>query len=231
MTTLTPTYDSGASTKRLPGIAVPFDRRVDDDDLAARFADLGANMPFVADLLSAVLAHERCGRHLYRSVEQRTANPLLRARYAEFGEETEHHAELLEEAITLLGGDPQYVSPMARAVEGTDSKLLESTFLLAGSVDVMTAEMVMLDAVLLAESIDHANWTAVAAVAAELADGETTDRLREIVTEVLDDEEDHLTWAQGMRLRMVTLQATGRPLAKAAATVEEMVATVRGWFA
>jgi hypothetical protein len=60
MTTLTPTYDSGASTKRLPGIAVQFDRRVDDDDLAARFADLGANMPFVADLLSAVLAHVRC---------------------------------------------------------------------------------------------------------------------------------------------------------------------------
>lgn len=231
MTTLIPTYDTGAVTKHHPGLAVPPERRIDDEALADRLADLGANMPFVADLLSAALAHERCGRHLYRSVEGRTANPLLQARYAEFGAETERHAELLSEAITLLGGDPQYVSPMARAVEGTDTKLLESTFLLAGSVDVMTAEMVMLDAVLIAESVDHANWTGISAVVAELGDGDVEARLREIVAEVLDEEEDHLTWAQGMRLRMVTLQATNRRLAKAAATAEEMVATVRGWFA
>ena len=31
------------------------------------------------DTLSAMLTHERCGRHLYRSVEGRSLNPMLKA--------------------------------------------------------------------------------------------------------------------------------------------------------
>ena len=43
---------------------------------------------------------------------------------------------LLEELITgATGGDPQYVSPAARATEKAGAGLVESTYLLAGSVD------------------------------------------------------------------------------------------------
>ena len=70
-----------------------------------------------------MLAHERCGTHLYRSVAGRTNNPVLQAQYEEFGDETERHVEILEELVTAAGGNPNYVSPAARATEGTDAKL------------------------------------------------------------------------------------------------------------
>jgi len=162
MTTLTPTRATGATTKASHALLAEPPYAVDDEALGAPFEGTGVNGAFVADLLSAALTHERCGTHLYRSVAGRTANPVLRARYEEFGRETERHVELLEDAIAAIGGDPQYVSPIARAVQGMDTSLLESTFRLDGTADVMVREMVMLDAVLLAETTDHANWANLA---------------------------------------------------------------------
>lgn len=227
---LTPTYDTGARAKSTPSVSIPPERFVDDDRLAAELADTGKNMPFIADVLSAAITHERCGRHLYRSVEGRTLNPMLKAKYADFGAETERHVEILTEMLTAMGGDPQYISPLARATEGADTKMLESTFMLAGSVDVMTAEMVMLDSVLLAEAIDHSNWVAIGAVVDDLPDGELKDQLSAMAAEVLEDEKEHLTWAQDTRRRMITLQAQSRTMTSAAATVEEMTAAVRSLF-
>jgi hypothetical protein len=134
MPTLTPTKDKGAASKAIGALYVEPEQVITDDMLASLFADTGLNGAFVADMLSAMLTHERCGRHLYRSVEGRTNNPVLRAKYKEFGEETERHVAILEDLITQIGGNPNYVSPTARAVEGADARILESTFALAGSI-------------------------------------------------------------------------------------------------
>lgn len=227
---LTPTYDTGARTKVLPMVSAPPDRVVDDDMLAAELPDLGLNMAFIADVISGVLAHEQCGRHLYRSVAGRTHNPILKTKYEHFGAETEHHVELLVELIAAMGGDPMYVSPTARAMKGADTKLLEATFLLEGSVDIMTAEMVMLDAVLLAETIDHANWVALDALARVLPDGDLKDRFVSVVDEVLAEEDDHLGWTRETRLRLITLQARSRTLAAAGATAERLVERIQNLF-
>jgi hypothetical protein len=56
---------------------------------------------------------------------------------------------ILDQLIADLGRDPGYVSPAARAPEKAGTALLEST-------------LVMLDAVLLAEGKDHANWSCLA---------------------------------------------------------------------
>jgi rubrerythrin len=130
---LFPSHDTGATTKASAVVYVPPDRQVSDSQLTEQLPDNGLNMAFVADILSAVLAHERCGRHLYRSVAGRTANPVLKAKYEQFGQETERHAAVLEQLISQMGGDPMYVSPAARAVEASDTRLVETTFLLGGS--------------------------------------------------------------------------------------------------
>src|SRR3546814_13386017 len=83
----------------------------------------GANAAFVADLLSACLAHERCGTHLYRSVAGRTNNAILKAKYEEFGDETLRHVGILEELVASLGGNPSYVSPLARAVRSEERRV------------------------------------------------------------------------------------------------------------
>ena len=143
----------------------------------------GMNAAVVADLLSGMLAHERCGVHLYRTVAARSNNPTLKRRYEEFGEETLHHVEVLEQLITTLGGFPNYVSPNARAVHGMDSNLVESTFMLNGALDVMTREMAMLDAVFLAESMDQANWQLLSQLV-DAMEGDVADTLRSAVDEV-----------------------------------------------
>lgn len=230
MSVLTPTYDTGARTKPSPVVYAPPRREMTDDMLVELLGGLGVNPAFVADIMSAALTHERCGRHLYRSVAGRTANPVLKAKYQHFGNETERHVEVLETLVIAMGGDPNYVSPAARATEAADARILESTFLLSGSVDLMAAEMTMLDAVLLAETIDHNNWRAMADLAGELPDGELRDQFAESVASVMADEENHLEWAAETRLKMIRLQASSSPLAAAGAKVEEMVAVIGGWF-
>jgi rubrerythrin len=231
MPILTPTHDNGATTKPHEGMYVHPGREMTDEDLVASLTvPPGMNAPFIADLLSGMLAHERCGRHLYCSVAERTNNPMLKRKYQEFGEETERHAGILEHLITAMGGRPAYVSPTARAVEGMDTKTLESTFLLSGSIDVMNQEMVMLDAVFLAESMDHANWDLLRQLAEAMPDSETKQLVEAAVVQVAPDEDEHLLWAKEMKARMVKLQASSSIAAAGAMKAEEMVATVRSWF-
>jgi hypothetical protein len=66
------------------------------------------------------------------------------------------------------------VSPLARAVEASDSKLGASTFLADGALDPMTGEMAMLDAVFVAEAVDQANWQALQQICGQLPAGQLT---------------------------------------------------------
>ncbi|MFO7280733.1 MAG: DUF892 family protein [Thermoanaerobacterales bacterium] len=230
MTILVPTKATGATAKTAEMTYVEPAQQVTDDELAAALPDAGLDMAFVADFLSAALTHERCGRHLYRSVAARTNNPVLKRRYEELGQETERHAEILEDLIAGMGGNPSYVSPAARGVEGADTKLVESTSLLGGSLDVTTREMVMLQAVFLAESLDHAHWQTIAELADHLPDGDLKDRWARAVGEVGPEEDEHLEWARETMGKMVMLQAASGTMAAVGAKAEELVETVRGWF-
>ncbi len=210
---LVPTKEKGATTKQMPMVYVEEPQQTTNEQLAAQFEGTGLNGAFIADLLSGMLTHEQCGRHLYRSVEGRTNNPMLQAKYKEFGAETEHHAEILEQLIAQTGGNPNYVSPTARAVEAMDGNLLESTFLLAGSLDIIAAEVAMLDAVFVAESVDHANWSTLSKLVDELPAGALQDAFRRAVGEVEPQEDEHLTWATETKQRMVSLQARSTMMA------------------
>lgn len=203
-------------TKAVGGTAKPVgvlygepDRQVEDASAGTALENAGVNAPFVADLLSSCLAHERCGVHLYRSVAGRTTFPDLRDRYEEFLAETERHVELLEELIAGAGGDPMYVSPTARATEAADARLVETTWAVEGSVDAPTAELAMLEAVLLAEIKDHDNWLLISELADAMADGPVRDQMRTTSAEVLAQEVKHAEWARQTRRRMLYLAATG----------------------
>ena len=230
MHTLTPTKDTGATAKASDVVYVEPRLTETDESLAAQIEASGVNGPFVADFLSACLAHERCGTHLYRSAAARTANPVLQAKYQEFGEQTMRHVEILEDLVTRSGGNPSYVSPLGRATEAADTKALEATYLGSGGVDPMAAEMAVLDAVFMAETIDQANWEALGQLADTLPDGDLKDGLTAAVREVEVDEDEHLTWARDTRSRLTMLQASSSLATKATATAESLVAQVKGWF-
>jgi rubrerythrin len=227
---LTPTKDKGAQTKFHEGIYAEPAQLVTDDELAAQLPDLGVNMPFLADVLSAMLTHERCGRHLYRAVAARAHNPMLKAKYEEFGKETERHVEVLETLVQQMGGNPAYVSPNARTVEAADTKLLESTYTTSGSVDPMTAEMALLDAVFIAESVDRANWQTFSTIVELLPDGELRDAMSAAAAEVEAQEDEHLGWATQTKQRMIALQVKSSAMQTVGVRVEELVARVRILF-
>lgn len=202
----------GGKAKPAPMVAIDPERLVLDEDLAAMADGTGLNGPFVADVLSDVLMHERCGFHLYRSVAGRSNNPMLKRRYEEYGAETETHIEILEQLITTLGGDPGYTSPISRVTEKYDLGALEGSFMLSGSVDLMDQEMAMLNAVVLAETIDSANWETLAALADSLADGPVKEAMSRAVEQVLPQEAEHIGWARDMRQQLILLQARSKAM-------------------
>src|SRR3546814_17252874 len=94
MPTLTPTKDTGGTAKASDVVYVEPERTVTDADLAKMIDIDGATAAFVADLLSACLAPERCGPPLYRSVAGRTHTAIPKAQSEEFGYETLPHVGL-----------------------------------------------------------------------------------------------------------------------------------------
>jgi rubrerythrin len=230
MPTLTPTAPFGARSAPQEMTYVDPARHLTDAERRQFLDGTGLNGPFVADLLSDMLAHERCGAHLYRSVASRTHNPMLKRQYEHFGGETTEHVDILETLIGQLGGDPLYVSPAARATEKADMSLLESTFLLAGSVDLMTQELVMLDAVMLAEAKDHANWSGLSQLLDTFPEGETRDHVRRAVQRVGPQEDEHLGWAQETRSKLIALQVRSSAMATIGAKAEESIARIKDWL-
>jgi hypothetical protein len=178
------------------------------------------------DLLNPELKRAPATGRRVEAHQQKAVNGLN----AHFGDETTEHVETLEGLIAGLGGDPGYISPAARATEKAGIGLLESTFLLAGSVDLMTQELAMLDAVLLAVAKDHANRSCLAGMVEDLPAGEVRDAFQTAVDEVEVQENEHLRWAQDMRWRMISLQATSGPTSSVALKAEDMMARIKGLF-
>jgi rubrerythrin len=230
MPTLTPTAPFGARSVPQEMTYVDPARQLTEADRQQFLEGTGLNGPFVADLLSDMLAHERAGAHLYRSVAARTHNAVLERQYEHFGEETVEHVDVLETLIGQLGGDPMYISPAARATEKAGTSLLESTFLLAGSIDLMTQELVMLDAVMLAEAKDHANWSGLSQLVDTFPEGEIRDHVRRAVAQVEPQEDEHLSWAQDMRSKMIALQVRSGTMATMGAKAEELMTRIKDWF-
>lgn len=230
MPTLVPTAASGARAMPVGMTHVDPAQVMLPTDRESFLAGSGLNGPFVADLLSDMTAHERGGAALYRSVGARTNNPVLKQKYKHFEHQTVEHVDVLETLVSRLGGDPGYVSPSARATEKAGLNLIESTFLLGGSVDLMTQELVMLDAVLVAEAKDHANWSGLSQLVDVMPEGEVRDAVQEAVARVEPEEDEHFSWAQDMRTKLISAQVRSGAVQTMTAKAEEMVARIQDLF-
>ncbi|MGE0129842.1 MAG: hypothetical protein AB7U82_17310 [Blastocatellales bacterium] len=165
------------------------------------------NSVFLANLMSSFASHERCGVHLYRVAAGITQFTKWRERYQEFLAQTEDHIRILSDLTALLGGDPQYVSPQARMAEFVNTRLMEP-ILLDGSVDSLTRELTMLEAVLLAESKCHANWELLKRLADQMPESSAKQALRHAVEIVADQEDAHVQWARNTWQQAILAQLT-----------------------
>jgi rubrerythrin len=204
-----------------PEVAIP------SEALDSFLEGSGLNGRFIADLLSSFLVHEQCGFHLYRTASGLTNNPMLSVKYQEFGRQTESHIGILEQLITDLGAKPGYVSPVARLVEGMNTKMLEAVMLLSGSADENTVEQAMLEAVVLAETKDHANWKLLGRLAGELPDGEAKEVFLAAVGQVEAQEDEHLEWASSTWEKLAITQARSSLTQKGMEMAEKAVGMVK----
>lgn len=199
------TKETGAKTMPIGMTVAEPSCRTTGAELMA-FADaVKGNSIFLANLVSAFSAHERCGLHLYRTAAGMTGFEEWRAKYEEFGAQTAEHVRILSELTTRLGGDPMYVSPQARMTEFFNTKLMEP-ILFAGSVDTMTMELTTLEAVFLAEQKCHANWELLKTLATQMDDSPERRAIEQAVAEVEDQEDEHVRWAQQTLKRTLMAQ-------------------------
>jgi rubrerythrin len=189
--------------------------------------DTGLNGRFIADLLSSFLAHEQCGYHLYRTAISLTNNPMLKGKYEEFCSETEEHIRIFEELIAACGGQPGYVSPTARLVEATDTKIHEAAILLPDGADEATLDLLMLEAVVLAETKCHADWTLVQKLTQEMPDGAARRAFQQAVDQVEEQEDEHIRWARDTWEKLIMTQAKSSVAQKGMAMAEKAVARVK----
>jgi len=198
--------ETGATIKPGPMISVPPGLEVQDEQLAEFAAGSGLNAPFLADQLSAFIAHEQMSLNLLRTLHARTDNPALRSRYADLEGETLTAVAEWERLIEALGGNPRYASPAGRATEGLDSKIIEA-LALSGSTDPMTFEQAGLQAFLTGANQCVANATLLGAFAEESDDGPAKRELTAAAGTLLPTARAHADWATGMLRKMAVAQA------------------------
>ena len=162
--------------------------------------------PVMLDKLSEFLMVEQGGLKLYRVAAARCTVPALKQRYQEFGQQTARHREVYVQLIQALGGDPNYVSPMARLAQVKATKLIESAMI----VDGLAPEEIMasdLENVLLAETKCHLDWELVSQLAKQATDAKLKQAFQQAVQEVEEQEDQHVKWAHQtlsqMALQMV----------------------------
>lgn len=207
MATLTTKETGGLAPLVTNASFSPPEAAIAPEQLGAFLDGTGLNGPFMADLLSSFLMHEQCGLHLYRTAISMTLDPMLREKYEEFGAETEEHIRIFEQLIAACGGQPGYVSPTARLTEALDSKIHEAAILLPDGADEAALELAILEAVILAETKCHSDWSLIQKLAAELPEGDARTAFQAAVDQVEEQEDEHIRWARETWETLIMTQA------------------------
>ena len=226
MPILTVTKDAGATVKLGPSVTAAPTQTVTDDQLAGVASGSGLNAPFIADLLSMSVTHERDGVQLYTALGAMTANPMLATAFNGFKADTLRCVDVHEELIARLGGSSLYASPAARMTETMDAQVLQ-TFLGSGSSDPLTLDMTMVDAVLTATMLCVANTELLLDLAGEADDGDARTAMVEAAGPLGPAQRQRLEWARDTRRTMALTQAKHPLVQKAAQAVEGVVAKVK----
>jgi hypothetical protein len=79
----------------------------------------------VLDGMSALLAGARGAERIYQQYSRQTSDPTLKKKWQGLTREASGHAQIVERAISALGGDPSYKSPVARDLERYNTCMLQ----------------------------------------------------------------------------------------------------------
>jgi rubrerythrin len=165
--------------------------------------------PEAVELLYQALETELGGVQVYTQALECAQNDDLREEWEEYLEQTERHVEVVQELFQELGLDPEHEGPGRQCVRAIGEALVRSMKLARQKASPEAAELAAAEAVVLAETKDHLNWSLLAKLAKTL-DGPLAEALSAAVEEVEDEEDEHLYHSQGWT-RELWFDALGLP--------------------
>lgn len=152
--------------------------------------------PQMRELLLQALEHERGGLLVYQTALECVLNDALRDEWEKYLMQTGTHVEALTEACMELGLDPDETTPGRQITRHTGMALVVAMKMALAAEDRVAAELVACDAVVLAETKDHANWQLIGECARHL-EGPAQVALQRAYEQVEDEEDEHLYHSKG----------------------------------
>lgn len=161
------------------------------------------------ELLLQSLEHEIGGVKIYGTALACAVNEDLKEEWQKYLEETKTHARALEDVCAALGVDANRETPGRRVVRHVGAALVEAMNQALSAGEPTAAQIVACEAVVLAETKDHADWQLLQKCAAELP-GPAAAALEAAASTIEDQEDEHLYHSKGW-CRELWLQSLGFP--------------------
>jgi rubrerythrin len=140
------------------------------------------------ELLYQALQTELGGVEVYTTALGCVLNEELKEEWEEYLEQTEQHAEIVQEIFTKLGLDPEAETPGRTVVRHIGESLVKAMEMARESGPPEAAELVAAECVVHAETKDHLNWELIGMLASK-AKSEIAQALREAYKQVEDQED------------------------------------------
>lgn len=159
------------------------------------------------DLILQSLEHEMGGAKLYETAVQCATNDDLREEWTNYLEQTRRHVAILTTVCEAFGLDPEQEAPSRHIVRKIGEALVEAVIAAKDSGKPDAAQLVACEAVVLAETKDHANWELLSKCADKVT-GAPRKALKAACAEVEDEEDEHLYHTKGW-CRELWIQSLG----------------------
>jgi ferritin-like metal-binding protein YciE len=163
----------------------------------------------VEELLYQALETEIGGVEVYRKAISCALNDELRKEWQKYLEETENHVRIVDQMFEELGLDKEKETPGRAVVRFKGKALVESMEMAARDGGPGAAQLVAAEAVVDAETKDHANWELLGKVAGKAA-GQIKSVLQDAYDQVEEEEDMHLYHTMGWA-RELWIESLGMP--------------------
>lgn len=165
----------------------------------------------MTDLLCQALETEIGGVQIYEKALECVINEELKEEFQEYLEQTREHVAILRGVFEKFGLDENLMTPGRKVVKHIGASLVKAMELAQSSGEAEAAQIVACEAVMLAETKDHANWELMGLMV-EKGDleEEQARALSDACEQVEDQEDEHLYHTTGW-CRELAIEGLGLP--------------------
>jgi rubrerythrin len=163
----------------------------------------------LTELLYQSLETELGGVQVYTTAVECALNEDLKEEWEKYLKQTQNHVEIMEQLLTDLGLDPGAETPGRQVVRHIGESLVTAMEMAMKGGNPAAAQLVAAECVVHAETKDHMNWELLGEAAKELK-GNEAELIAEAVSEVEEEEDEHLYHSMGWT-RELWIESLGMP--------------------